>query len=240
MVEAIDLGSIKCGFESHPAYLFITMNTDNKDKQEIGSSLKSLILARRLLFRKNGYFMPWSSYEDKSSVSYNPPSYDDYMILNSIEASIKKLFFLALDFPKLEPVDRYTFQMSVNNFIFLKEYANEDLEYNPENLQEGYWFLNSPDCDPRIRMMFDYFINEVTGPLGLNRVSDKDLNSSTYKLYRHINSWVVLMFYCYLSGLDPDKAVEDMMAYNDGALYIFDSELCAKKCWSKVKADTSK
>lgn len=208
------------------------------DKQELGSALKSLILARRLLFRKNGYYMPWSSYEDKSN-EYEPPSYDDYMTLNSIESAIKKLFFLAFDFPKIEPTSKYSFQISVNNFIFLQAYSSEDLEYNPKNLKEGYWFLKSPDCDPRIQLMFNYFINEVTGPLGLNRVREKDFVASGPKLYMHMASWVVLMFYCYLSGLDPDKAVDDMMSYNDGALYVFDSELDAKRCWRKVKANIS-
>lgn len=182
--------------------------------------------------------MPWSSYE--KSDEYEPPAYDDYMILTSIESSIKKLFFLAFEFPYIEPLSTHSLQVKVGNFIFLKVYSTKDLEYKPEILKAGYWFLRSPDCDPRIQMMFDYFINEVTGPLGLSRVREKDFSASVSKLYTHTSSWAVLMFYCYLSGLDPDKAVDEMLAYNDGALYAFVSELCANRCWSKIKANTSK
>lgn len=214
-------------------------------KHEVVQSLKSLIYARKLLIdNEDERFMPRSEYADKKNGEYMPQSYSYYMTLTSIEEAISKLFWQVFEFPELEYSDDVFSirKRGDSGSVFVTCEKSGEFEYQREVLRNCYDFLKSPDCDPKIMAMFDYFASEVVWAYDLNYISfrDDEFKEQRDEIYRQVNSWLVLMFYCYLSGLDPEDAACDMLQYHGHSLYVFESSTCAAEKWYKFRKEQKK
>ena len=214
-------------------------------KHEVTQSLKSLIYARKLLIdNEDERFMPRTEYADKQNSEYMPQSYSYYMTLTSIEEAISKLFWQVFEFPELESSDEMfnIRKRGVSGFVFLTGQKGEKIEYHREALRCCYDFLKAPDCDPKILLMFDYFASEVTWSYNIDDLEFQDIKFREQRdeLYRQTKSWLVLMFYCYLSGLEPEEAACDMLQYHGHSLYVFESSTCAAEKWYKYRKEQKK
>lgn len=214
------------------------------DKQKVIQSLKSLIYARKILIdNEDMRFMSRSEYADKQNSEYIPQSYSYYMVLTSVEDSIRKLFWQVFEFPEMEySDDMFQFKSRDDDYVFLRADKGGEIEYQRNALRCSYEFLKSPDCDPKIMLMFDYFVSEVVWSYDLNYISPRDDEFAKQRdeMCRQVNSWLVLMFYCYLSGLEPEDAANDMLHYHEHSLYVFESSTCAAEKWYRFRKEQKK
>lgn len=214
------------------------------NKQEIVQSLKSLLYARKILVNnEDTRLMPRSEFTDYKNYADGPQSYNYYALLASIEEAINKLFWQVFEFPEMEySCFMYQFKGRDNDFVFLRCERNGEPDYNREYLKRCYDFLNSPDCDPRILIMFDYFVHEVMWTCDLKYISyrDDEFKQQRDETCRQVNSWLVLMFYCYLTGLEPDEAASEMLSYHGHSLYVFESSTCAADRWYRFRKEQKK